>query len=210
MSESTLWNQQKQKAESAFEFWNIFFGLRQGNNNNENLGTVCKSKFICIIRAVSWVESKHGTAGINQPQRDPMQVGNPNDIAWKQFTGQISQGDRFIRGPGLSPNYWAEDLPDATKNEARFPNQAELSTLTNMNNGHNDTNFNAVMSYYWGIGFLIQKINTESSLGDDRRTYKSGDCSTQRMKKGAVAYNGGGDTQYENKIAEALDLINCM
>lgn len=211
-SESDLWNQQKQKAKDAFDFWNSFLVLRQGSSNDQPLSPESISRFMCIIRAVSWVESKHGTAGANQPQRDPMQVGNPNDQAWEGFTGQISgaKRDRFIRGPGATPNYWIDELPGAAKDREGFPDQAKFSVLTNQNQGHSDAGFNAIMSYYWGVVFLIHKINTEESLGSARATYKCGDASIQRMKKGAVAYNGGGDPQYQQKIDDALELIGCM
>jgi hypothetical protein len=65
------------------------------------------------------------------------------------------------------------------------------------------------MSYYWGIAFLIHKTNTESSISGGL-TYKCGDCSIERMKRGAVAYNGGGNTDYGRRINEAIGLINCM
>jgi hypothetical protein len=206
VSEPELWAVQEQIVKDAFKFWEDFLQLRQGVNNDKKLDDVATSRFICIIRAVSWVESKHGTVGVNQAQKDPIQVGNPGDSAWKQFSGQVVNKDRFVGGPGAA-NYYANELPSAVENLVGFPLNGKLTSLVSKNDGHKDSNFNSTMSYYWGIAFLIHKINTKVV---DGRTYKCGDCSVERMKNGAVAYNGRGDSTYKVKLEDALALIKCM
>ena len=207
--EAKLWEAHKATAEKAFAFWEKFLVLRRGPKDDQPLDDTCRSRFLCIIRAVSWVESQHGTAGASQPARDPMQCGNPGDLWWKMLTGQTAKQDRFVRGPGATPNYDAKELPDAVKDLSDFPAAAKLGHLKDKLKGHQDANFNPTMSSYWGIVYLIHRTNTHSDLGDARRTYKCGDCSMDRMKKGAVAYNGGGDPKYGQKIEKALALIGC-
>jgi hypothetical protein len=53
---------------------------------------------------------------------------------------------------------------------------------------------------------LIHKINTEA--GDP--TYQCRALERSRVVAGAVAYNGGGDPNYEAKINGALDMIGCL
>src|SRR5207245_5668915 len=67
--EATLWQAQKATAEAAFAFWERFLAFRKGAANDQPLDGACRSQFLCIIRAVSWVEAKHGTAGVQQPAR---------------------------------------------------------------------------------------------------------------------------------------------
>lgn len=204
--ESQLWLTQKSTAENSLKFWNNFLRLRAGSDNNQVLNEQQLSRLLTIIRAVSWVESKHGSGSGNEPAKDPMQIGNPNDQGWKQFTGQTSSSDRFVTGPG-GGNYDAEELPEAVEALGNFPQEAKFSRLSDRSRGHQDSLFNTVMSYYWSIPLLIHKINTESGLGDSRRTYKCGDCSKSRLVDGAVAYNGGGDPQYRSRIENAITLI---
>ena len=200
-TEAQLWNVQKVRATSALTFWTKFLGLREGQQNTEALSDQYRDHWLCLIRAVSWVESKHGTAGANQPVRDPMQAGNPADAWWKSLTHQSGNSDRFVRGPGLTPNYWAHELPDATKNRAGFPANGKLGKLTDVKKGHKDAGFNPEMSYMWGVVYLLHRTNTQTSSG---RTFKCGVYSKDRLMKGAVAYNGGGDPMYKNKIQQAL------
>lgn len=206
--ESKLWDAQKAKAKAAFAFWETLLALRSGPKNDEALNDNCHGHFLCIIRAVSWVESKHGTVGKNHPKEDPFQCGNPMDVWWKQLTNQSEEQDRIVGGPGAG-NYFPKDLPNAVKNEATFPKEAKLSQLASPEKGHNDAMFNSTMSYSWGVLYLVHRINTHKDLGADKRTYKCGDCSMARMTNGAVAYNGGGDPSYGEKIAQALKLIGC-
>ena len=101
-NEAALWASLSPLAEAALAFWNVFLGLRMGPNHNQLLDAAALARLIKIIRAVSWVESKHGTVGANQPARDPMQCGNPLDVWWRELTGQVSPEDFLTRGPGLS------------------------------------------------------------------------------------------------------------
>lgn len=204
-SEQSKWDAQKEKAEQALDFWIAFLNLQEGASNNTVLTASYRNHWLCLIRAVSWVESKHGTVGANQPGRDPMQAGNPADSWWKSLTHQSGDSDRFIGGP-TKGNWWGHELPAAAAGETDFPAIAKLSKLTNQQAGHGDAEFNATMSYYWGVIYLIQRVNTHSANG---KTYKCGVYSKARLIDGAVDYNGGGDPNYKSKLEQALKDIGC-
>lgn len=205
--EAKWWEEQKGKAEAALAFWETFLALRKGANNDKKLEVKDRGQFICAIRAVSWVESKHGHGSGNYPERDPMQAGNPEDTWWKLLLGKFPERDRFVRGPGATPNYYAEELPAVMEKSNDFPTEARLSYLKDKKKGHGDTKFNASTSYYWGIAYLIYCVNKKGV--SNGKAYACGDCSTSRMKKGAVEYNGGGNPNYGKLIDEAWKLIGC-
>src|ERR1041384_3503025 len=119
-NEASLWTPLSALAHDALMFWHAFIGLRMGPGNNQPLDAAALDRLGKIIRAVSWVESKHGTAGVNQPARDPMQCGNPGDIWWRELNGQLSPEDVLTRGPGLT-NLRASQLPGAAEAAASFP-----------------------------------------------------------------------------------------
>ena len=203
VDEQSLWAALEPIAHAAFDFWKSFFLLKRGPSNDQDLTAADIKIFRTIIRCVSWVESKHGTAGANFPAADPMQCGNPNDAWWKAINKPPgTTEDRFIDSTGKG--YWAADLPGVMDGTAGFPANCKLKGLTTPKNGHRDPNFNRHMSFYWGVVYLIQKINTGVSGG---KTYKCGDCSKARMINGAAAYNGGGDPNYRTKIFDAWKLI---
>jgi hypothetical protein len=185
-------------------FWNNFIGLQSGSNPLDPNGTGI-AQLTCIIRAVSWVESQHGTGAGASASVDPMQCTNPGDSWWRELTDCSRPQDRFVGGSG-KPNYNACELPTKAAADASFPTQAYLSTLSNQTTGHDDANFNQTMSYTWGVPFLIHKINT--TAGDP--TYQCGVLDRARIVAGAVAYNGGGDPNYETKVNNALDMIGCV
>lgn len=68
-----------------------------GAANDQMLTSTARARLFAIVRAVSFVESRHGTTGVNQPARDPLQCGNPKDLWWKELTGQSGDGSRFVR-----------------------------------------------------------------------------------------------------------------
>ena len=200
--ELVKWNLQKPIAEAAFVFWNSFLALRADNANLRVLNAAEVKRFMAVIRAISWVESRHGTGAGNQPSRDPMQCGNPLDPWWKELTGQSGNGSRFIRGVSGSTNYYAPELPAAAAATSGFPTPAKLTSLTKLKDGHRDSGFTAVMSYYWGVPILIHKTNTDPGSGT---TFQCEDVSRDRLVAGAYDYNGKGDGEYKNKINRAID-----
>ncbi len=199
-TEQELWDVQKAFASAALDFWVDLMKLQEGAMNNAALSSTYKGHWLCLIRAVSWVESKHGTVGPNQPARDPMQCGNPGDAWWKSLTHQSGDADRFIGGPGAG-NYWAHELPAAASAVASFLANAKLSILSDPNQGHSDTAFNAELSYFWGVPYLVHRVNTRPTNG---KTYKCGVYSKSYLVDGAVTYNGGGDPAYRTKLESAL------
>lgn len=202
--EAELWDTQRPTAEIGLSFAIDFLGCKIGDNNDQDLDPTATGRLMKIIRAVSWVESKHGTAGPagNHPKEDPLQSGNPGDSWWKELTGQSGKGSRFIRFPGMG-NLWANEVQAAAEKNASFPQAASLSALSDKTDGHNDTGFSPSHSYTWGILYLVHKINTKA--GDS--SYQCGDLARQRLIDGAVAYNGGGVADYEQRIIDALAII---
>ena len=125
-TEQTLWNNQRTRAVDALNFWNTFFALCRGAANDMTLDQAAKDRLLCIIRAISWVESKHGTAGENQPARDPMQCGNPNDSFWREINDPDHPGSRYVGGP-MAPNLNANELPGRMETATGFPANAKFS-----------------------------------------------------------------------------------
>ena len=206
--EQRLWLPHAWEAEWPIEFWISFLDCRLGKGSSApTIPPECKSKLLCILRAVSWVESKHGTVGQNEPSKDPIQTGNPLDKWWQELVGLSGQGSRFIGGPNAG-NYWANELSRAVQdfyNKQSMSCVCDLRQLQNPASGHNDPNFHSGLSYFWGSVYLIQKISGSPFYDFGR------ECpSKQEMIDGAVRYNGGGDPDYRAKITQALDLIGCM
>jgi hypothetical protein len=201
--EPKWWTDVQSAAEDSVAFWNDFLGLRHGAKNDQTLGSAEVAKIELIVRAVSWVESRHGHGSGASAVVDPVQCGNPADAWWKTLTNQLGKGDRFVRGPGLT-NLDARDLPTEAAKDAGFPAAAKLSSLKKTTDGHKDANFQEVMSFFWGIPYLIHRTNTKA--GD--RTFQCGDLSDARLINGAVEYNGGGIKDYRKRIEDALALID--
>ncbi|WP_216847066.1 hypothetical protein [Granulicella sp. L60] len=200
--EATAWKNVSNLAQNGLTFWNGFIGLQSGVNPLDSTGL---AQLTCIVRAVSWVESQHGTGAGASASVDPMQCANKADAWWKELTDCSQPQDRFVGGVG-KPNYNACELPPKADADATFPSGANVSTLNDPTAGHEDANFTQIMSYCWAIPLLIQKINT--TAGDP--TYQCQKLDRPRLVAGAVAYNGGGDPNYETKVNAALDMIGCL
>ncbi|MDX8501929.1 hypothetical protein RFM99_26390 [Mesorhizobium sp. VK4C] len=202
-SEADLWKIQEPVAKEALDFVTGFLGCRMGANNDELLDDTAKGRLMAILRAVSIVESRHGTVGKNQPKRDPIQCGNPNDVWWRELTGQLGTGSRFVRFPGLG-NYWANEVGDAAEREGNFPPAAMRGLLAKLTDGHKNASFAPAHSYVWGTLYLIHRINAKA--GD--KSYQCGDLSRDRLIDGAVTYNGGGVADYRDRLIKALAEFN--
>lgn len=199
-TEPQLWANLKTVAEQSLVFWESMLDLRK--SGAAALTSADRDNLLKIVRAVCWVESKHGTSGSNQPKRDPMQIGNPGDPGWKQFAGVITQKDRYVRGPNYpGSNYWADELPAAAAAESSFPAAARVASLADVKEGHRDSKFNSTMSFYWSVPHLVFKTNAQAA---GRPAYLFDTLSRDELLKGAVAYNGGGDPGYEKEIDQAL------
>ena len=199
--EEQRWAMLSAHADKAFSFWEQHLAFRKADGTTP-LDAACRNRLKCIIRAVSWVESKHGSAGANHPARDPMQCGHPDDAFWKTLTGQNGNGDHIIGGPG-APNYWLGQMKDQVTEVAGFPADANPNNLTNILIGHRDHRFNPCLSFVWGVLYLLHRISGSP-------TYRIADCSRTALVDGAVRYNGGGDPAYRTKIESALRLTGCM
>lgn len=199
--EATRWAVHEQRARAAFGFWQNFLILRCGDSHAKELGAEETRRWLLLIRAVSFVESVHGTGSGNEPARDPVQCGNPRDTWWKELNGSTQTEDRFVTGPG-GKNYDASELPAAAA-EGGLPQAARLDQLGDKSKGHNDSRFSADTSFYWGIPYLIHRTNITAG----RKTYQCGACSRADLLEGAKAYNGGGNPEYKNLIDRALTQI---
>lgn len=212
--EAKKWDIQKKKAEDALAFWIAFLDFRHGTDNKtmfDNTGDpkgVLRSRIMCVIRAISWVESQHGTGAGTSAAADPMQCGNPKDKWWKELTGQVTPVSRFIGGP-TAKNYDANELPAAVAKQTNFPADAKLSVLGAVNKGHDDPKFNATMSYNWAIIYFAHRTNTRKPTPGHAQVFKFDDCTMSRLVDGAVEYNGGGDKMYRMKVEAAIKLIGC-
>lgn len=212
--EAKKWAVHSKKAEDALAFWIGFLDFRHGADNKTMFDATgdpkgaLRARIVCVIRAISWVESKHGTGTGGSAAVDPMQCGNPKDKWWRELTGQEPKVSRFIGGPNAK-NYNANELPEAAAKQANFPADAKLSVLGDAKKGHTDPKFNATMSYYWGIVYFAHRTNTRMPTPGHAQVYKFDDCKMDRLVDGAVEYNGGGDPMYRMKIEAAIKLIGC-
>lgn len=199
------------------DFWLDWLGARksdEGGTNRRPISKECKGKLKCLIRAISWVESRHGTGTGNQPKRDPMQVGNPNDDAHKSITGVITQPGPVREGPlpGV-PKY--DELPGRMKNPLPGDGPAAPEPFKNPTyeyppDGHNSESFTPADSFFWGILWYIMRTNQRDGLSPPRAAWNFRNCSMDYLIDGAEAYNGGGDPAYRDKIIAALKLSGCM
>lgn len=199
-SESDLWKLQATTAKNSLDFIVDFLGCRKNGNDSESLDGPALDRLLAILRAVSIVESRHGTVGKNLPKRDPLQCGNPGDLWWKELTGQLGTGSRFIRNPSFKQNYWANEVGDGAEKATSFPAAAKRSLLAKVSDGHNNAAFAPAHSYLWGTLYLIHRIN--HAAGDP--SYQCGDLSRDRLIDGAVSYNAGGVIDYRDRLVAAL------
>jgi hypothetical protein len=171
--------------------------LRQDGQN------ACPQQLICIIRAISWVESEHGHGSGSSASRDPMQVGNPQDTAWNNIgkNSSTSPGDRPIRQGSLTGYSWAQ-IPNVV-NVSTLPYTIDPTFLPS--DGHNNANFTQQMSYFWGIIWYFYSLQVATSIG----AWSLGNCDPTNLISGAVQYNGGGDPNYGQKIKDALKMVCC-
>lgn len=199
-TEAKLWAAKKSTAESALVFGTGFLGCRMGPNRDKLLDSRARSRLLAIVRAISIVESRHGTVGANQPARDPFQCGNPDDPWWKEVTGQSGTGSRFLRLPDSLSNLWANEVAAAAESTAGFDPAARMAALADAKKGHRNQGFSPAHSYVWGVLYLIHRINR--AAGDP--SYACGDLSDSRLLDGAVTYNGGGVPNYKARLTTAL------
>ena len=63
--EPQLWANQLPNAQSALDFWRTFLDFRMAGD--QSLDATAIARLLTLVRAVSWVESQHGTGSGNQP-----------------------------------------------------------------------------------------------------------------------------------------------
>jgi N-acetylmuramoyl-L-alanine amidase len=202
VNEPQAWQTIAATVSMALGFWKDYFKLQSNQGDIDLVGT---QRLTQILRAISWVESRHGTgSGSGQPARDPMQCGNPSNSWWRELTGQTDKLDFLAcrNGPGSSL-VRADKLAASASESAGFPPQASLDLLGDEDNGHTDSAFTPLHSFMWGIPYFLHRMNAVQGC----YTYDCGDLSRDRLVAGAVRYNGGGDPKYRAKIDAALKLV---
>lgn len=199
-TEPALWAQLEPLARGAVEFWSGFLDLRYGAGGAV-LGAPQKARLVCIVRAVSWTETRHGSNTANRGDLDPMQMAHPADAWWKSLTKQASAFERFVGGPNAK-NYWSHELP--LKAKSGIPTEADVSGIDKAK-GHDDANFTPAMSFYFGVPYLLHRIN-----GDP--VYKCGELARDALFEGAVRYNGNPTVEpdYRKRLKENLDQTRCL
>lgn len=197
--------------DGVLDFWTGWLGL--ADNNRNPIDDDCMAKLKCMIRAILWVESKHGTAGANQPERDPMQVGNPSDPAWPHVSNQPGLlqngelGPRPFRRGARRGVAWA-DLPGFLATNPRVPGGIDTTKVPKT--GHGDPAFDKRMSVFWGTLWYLYTMNQQDKTPNGpKAAWNCQDCSWDHLIEGAVGYNGGGNPNYRQEIQDALALSGC-
>jgi hypothetical protein len=189
--EKTKWAKLSKTASNAIEFWAAFLDLLQGTNNDEALTANEKARLLLLLRAMSWVESRHGTgSGMSTAAKDPMQCGS--DAWWSELSGPPGAGSFLKRGPSFGGGIYAGDLANKAAKDAAFPSEAKLSVLSNPQDGAKDAKFNPIMSFYWAVPLLVHRMNRAAG----QQTFQCGDLSPTRLLDGAARYNAGGFDAY--------------
>jgi hypothetical protein len=200
LSEAQLWSALEPTARAALEFWVDFMKMGAGADGRTPLTAGQKSRLLCIVRAISWTETRHGSDTNNRGDVDPMQMGHPADAWWRSLTGQTAS-DRFVGGQGAG-NYWSKDLPAAVK--AKVPAAADVTRI-NTASGHNDAGFTVANSFYFGVPYLLLRINGNPF-------FNCGDVSRDRLFEGAVRYNANPaeEPAYRARLKANLDQTGCL
>ncbi len=209
-------------ARSAVDYWIAFFGPleRKLGGADIDISEAAKAALLRTVRAVSWVESRHGTfkGKYGSGSRDPMQCGHPRDAWWRVLTVKTKHDYFLLRPPPGPPlirprkeGMWAFELAEYVEADPSVSDTVRLKSLGDeVEKGHSSPAFKPPLSYFWAVPLLIQKINRATP----RTTYHFGDWEyvpyvvkarhSLRMVEGAVAYNGQGDKNYRTKLYRAL------
>lgn len=177
---------------------------------------IVQNYMICIIRAISWAESRHGHGAGATAARDPMQVGNPMDSAWKNIgiNPETAFDKRPVRQGVLTGLSWKQIPADVNGiiNPTPAPNPPVLTYTINPlfhpNDGHQNASFTKEMSYFWGIIWYFYSLQQVMPPGEVA-AWRLGNCKPKLLIDGAEKYNGGGDTNYVNVIKDGLKKSCC-
>jgi len=199
VGDQQLWPAFADLAKKAFDFYASFFGLRAGVTQDRPLTAEERNRWLLLIRAVAWVETRHGTANAADPWRDPLQCGVREHAWWSELTGRTPVVNRFVAGAdGFECD--SNALPRLVAQDHAFPPSANLAALGDASRGNLDPAFSVEMSFFWAIPYLLQMANARVSGGS---TYMCGECGRPRLLDAAEAY-GGGAPGFRVKVDQAL------
>ncbi len=211
------WAEAKEMVSASLDFWASW--LREGEDGKD-AENPCPNLMMCVMRAISFNESRYGKGSGNQPARDPMQVGNPGDVAWQNIGVNTSSapGNRLVRQGALPGMSWAQTAVNVNSiiNGPPAPSPPKLpftiDPLLHPSNGHNSPQFTKEMSYFWGTAWFLYGLQQVAPAGK-RAAWRFGDCDPGVLFKAARHYNGtgagAGDQEYARKLKEAMKRSCC-
>ena len=218
-------------ATAALAYWLAFFDPLEGKPGEERaFSQKGKDALLVTVRALSWVETMHGTTEVGgSAPFNPIQSANPLDAWWRSLTRKGKHDFFQLREPSpqgkpkrRAEGVWANELINYVNADQDAPATVKLAQLgKELRRGHSAKKFNPLMSYFWAVPHLIHRMNRQPP----GHTYHFGDWDHApfvmpaphplRMIEGAVSYNGlsrkhpngVGDSSYRAKFMKALALI---
>ena len=143
-----------------------------------------------------------------------MQSADPENVWWRELTGQTNQANIFDRGPGVVPVDARELVPRVSVEEdvpeggnwydEMYSDPSRPRDGWNPTHGHANPFLDAAKSYFWGVPYLMQQINRKA------KNARCCELTRKDLIDAAVDYNGGGDPRYRQKITDAVNLMGCM
>lgn len=210
--EAASWTALEPVRDAAFFFWSEVLALRERDAHGKEVPLDgCKAAYSGILRALSWVESRHGRRGQQRPAADPVQCGHPRDPWWRlELNGK--GGSSFKTGTGKT--YRSNELPGVARafvGPPVLPPAADPAHLANPRKGHNDPNFTAETSFYWALPKALHAINTSQG----RFAYQCACDDRERFLRGALGYNHRfgsplGDADYFWKLRRTVDKLKII
>jgi RHS repeat-associated protein len=217
--EQKFWDGQyscKKYLDEHLDFWLEWLGAKEIDSKGKRnaVSQACRDRLKCIIRAIGYVESRHGCGTGNHPERDPMQCGNPADSCTKGLTGVTSEGGPTREGklPGVKT---FDDIPTRLQKPqkddgtAKVPSRFSDSKYKIPSKGHQDPLWTPEDSCFWGVLWYIYRTNQRDGLSKPNGAWNMRDCSWEHLLSGAGNYNGKDPPGYRKKVEDAMKTIGC-
>ena len=199
--------------DAAVTFWLARWGAVENTAGGEApFGADLQHAMRDLVRTVSWVTSRHGTAAGETMLRDPTGVGAPKSAWWRALGKTDGPPTIALRTGAIS----AHGL--ALQTDASLPagDRRRLDRLgAELPKGNASAAFAAEASFFWVVPLLIVSANR----GDDAYRFKDWRYSplvlvrprSQRLLDGAVRARssavGAAGTRYRDRLERALEVI---